>query len=162
MRYCMSARVIPEMAAALEQALVDGTFGKGFPFGDLGDNLREECNVGADGRVRWIETCYCREYSNVAMVMELEYFEPFMHAIEIADARDPRYCKGYPHCNDCLCTKTIKFSGTPLAEYLAKAKSEPIEPGAEELLPTRWMGWRGKVQTEEEKNRNSHLNANQY
>jgi len=156
MRYSMSARVIPEKAAELEQALADGTFGKGFPFGDLGDNLRG-CNVGADGKLRWVETCYCREYSNVAMVMEIEYFEPYLHAIEIADARDPRYCKGYPHCNDCLCTKTIKFSGTPLAEYLTKAKTESGATG--ELVPTRWTGWRGKVQTEEERERNAACSA---
>jgi hypothetical protein len=147
----MSARVIPEKAAELEKALADKSFGKGFPFGDLGDNLREECNVGEDGKLRWVETCYCREYSNVAMVMELEYFEPYLHNIEVADARDPRYCKGYPHCNDCLCTRTIKFKGVPLSEYLEKAKSDPtpVDP-----VPTRWTGWRGKVQTDEEKERN--------
>ena len=154
MRYCMSARIIPEKAAELEQALADGTFGKGFPFGDLGDNLRD-CNVGADGALRWVETCYCREYSNVAMVMEIEYFEPFLHAIQIADARDPRYCKGYPHCNDCLCTRTIKFSGTPLPEYLEKLKREQTNPAnPTEPLPTRWTGWGGTVQTDEERQRN--------
>jgi len=71
MRYAMKARVIPGQAAALKQALADGSFGRGFPFGDLGENLRD-CRVDGDGNLRWVETCYCREYSQVAMVMELE------------------------------------------------------------------------------------------
>ena len=53
-----------------------------------------------------------KQASDAALDMEVEYFTPYLHAMEIADARDPRYCKGYPHCNDCLCTRTIRFCGT--------------------------------------------------
>jgi hypothetical protein len=152
MRYIVAARIIPGKEQALKAALDDGSFGPGFPFGDLGDNLRA-CRVDDDGVLRWTETCYCREYSSVALVMELEYFEPFLHAIEIADARDPRYCKGYPACNDCLCTKTIRHAGVPLDEYLQRFASANQ---SDAIIPTRWTGWRGKVQTEEEKQRNEH------
>lgn len=153
MRYAMKARVIPEKAAALKQALLDHSFGEGFPFGDLGENLRH-CQVDIDGNLRWVETCYCREYSQVAMVMELEYFEPYLHQIEVGDARDPRFCKGYPHCNDCLCTKTIRYAGIPLFLHLDNLiEAGHLEPQAP--VPTRWTGWRGKVQTEEEAERNA-------
>lgn len=150
MRYILSARVIPGQEIALKVALDNGTFGNGFPFGDLGESLRE-CRVSPEGLLRWTETCYCREYSQVAMIMELEYFEPYLHAIEIADARDPRYCKGYPHCNDCLCTRTIRHVGISLDEYLQSF----VPKQCDELMPTRWMGWRGKVQTQEEVRRNA-------
>ena len=159
MRYALKARVIPGKAAALKQALLDHSFGSGFPFGDLGDNLRS-CSVDESGVLRWIETCYCREYSGAAMDMELEYFQPYLHAIEVGDARDPRFCKGYPHCNDCLCTNSIKYPGTPLYEYLdaAIAKENPSAASPEAVHP-RWTGWRGKVQTEEEQRRNEAANC---
>jgi hypothetical protein len=154
MRYLVSAKLIPGRAGALKQALDDGSFGRGFPFGDLGEYLRE-CNVDSAGVIRWVETCYCREASDAALDMEVEYFTPYLHAMEIADARDPRYCKGYPHCNDCLCTRTIRFAGTPLMEYLAAQAAEEAGAVSEVVLPTRWTGWRGKVQTAEEARRNA-------
>jgi hypothetical protein len=156
MRYLMKARVIPGKAAALKQALDDRTFGSGFPFGDLGEAIRE-CTVDGHGTLRWIETCYCREYSNVAMVMEIEYFEPYLHAIEIGDARDPRFCDGYPHCNDCRCTDGIRLPGTPFSEYIQQLiVEEEQQPVAHaDIRPTHWTGWRGKVQTPDEQQRNA-------
>lgn len=156
MRYSMKARVIPGKAAALRDALADGSFSDGFPYGDLGETLREG-NVDSAGDVRWIEVCYCREAFNVAMRMELEYFERYFHAIEVGDARDPRYCKGYPVCNDCLCTRTIRFPGLRFDEHLEQliADERARPQRLVELVPTRWTGWRGKVQTDEEKGLNS-------
>jgi hypothetical protein len=156
MRYSMKARVIPGKAAALRQALDDGSFSREFPYGDLGETVREGV-ADQTGDVRWIEVCYCREAFNIAMRMELEYFERFFHAIEVGDARDPRYCKGYPVCNDCLCTKTIRFPGVPFDAHLAALiETERTQPPRHiELIPTRWTGWRGRVQTDEEKGLNT-------
>ena len=156
MRYIVSARLKTGQARALKIALANGSFGRGFPFGDLGEYLRD-CTVGGDGIIHWVETCYCREASDVALDMEIAYFEPYLHAIEIRDARDPRYCKGYPHCNDCLCTRTINFAGTPFMTYLEAeaAKEVDVPPAPPQSIPTRWTGWRGKVQTAEEARRNS-------
>ena len=153
MRYIVSARLKTGQARALQAALADGSFGRGFPFGDLGEYLRD-CTVDAAGTIHWVETCYCREASDVALDMEIGYFEPFLHAIEIRDARDPRYCKGYPACNDCLCTKTIQFPGTPFMEFLNAQATEEKSPMSAPSIPTRWTGWRGKVQTPEEARRN--------
>ena len=157
MRYAIKAKVIPEKAATLKQALADGSFGRDFPFGDLGDNLRD-CIVDENGTLRWIETCYCREYSQIAMVMELEYFECYLHAIEIGDARDPRFCKGYPYCNDCDCTRSIRYEGIPLAQYLDRLIATDRPDSA--AIPTRWTGWRGVVQTAEEAQRNEKAPSN--
>ncbi|HYG74903.1 MAG TPA: hypothetical protein VEK08_07865 [Planctomycetota bacterium] len=153
MRYILSAQVIPGKAAALQRALRDGSFSRGFPYGDLGENVREG-KVDADGTIRWVETCYCREYLNVAMVMELEYLERYLHRITVTDARDPRYCKGYPHCNDCLCTKTIRFDGRTFDSFLDELASRERPRESATKIPTQWAGWRGKVQTEDEKQRN--------
>src|SRR4029079_7634517 len=128
---------IPGKAAALKNALQDGSFSRGFPYGDLGETVREG-RADDSGTIRWIEVCYCREAFDVAMRMELEYIERYFHAIEVGDARDPRFCKGYPVCNDCLCTKSIRFPGVSFDEHLEKLiAAEKIHPPRHaELIPT--------------------------
>jgi hypothetical protein len=66
MRYILGARVRPERRAELLRALENGTFGEGFPYGDLGEVL---CSGRVDGAgtIRWVEVCYCREYYGIAM-----------------------------------------------------------------------------------------------
>jgi len=72
----------------------------------------------------------------------------------VGDARDPRFCKGYPHCSDCDCTKSICYKGVPLSEHLERLIIDEKTRQSAELIPTHWTGWRGKVQTEEERKRN--------
>ena len=112
MRYVLGAKVRPERRADLLQALEDGTFGRGFPYGDLGEVLRIG-RVDASGTIRWVEVCYCREYYGVAMHEELPYLEEYLTDIEVADARSPARCEGYPACNDCDCTRKVRFEGKP-------------------------------------------------
>src|SRR5271166_6278895 len=92
MRYIMGAKVRPERRADLLRSLGDGTFGEGFPYGDLGKVLSTGW-VDATGTIRWVEVCYCREYYGVAMEEELPYLEEYLTDIVVADARSPRYCK---------------------------------------------------------------------
>src|SRR6516225_5817231 len=100
MRYLLSAKVRLERRADLLRALEDGSFGDGFPYGDLGGMLCEG-RVDSTGTIRWVEVCYCREYYGVAMHEELPYFVEFLTDVTIADARNPLHCEGYPVCNDC-------------------------------------------------------------
>src|SRR3954468_7401779 len=147
MRYLLGAKVRPERRAELLRALEDGSFGRGFPYGDLGEVLRAG-RVGATGTIRWVEVCYCREYYGVAMHEELPYLEEYLTDIEVADARSPRYCKGYPECNDCSCTRKVRFQGEPLLDQLRR---NPIgeDSTTAEGRPTRWAGWLGVVSPEE-------------
>ena len=73
----------------------------------------------------------------------------------MADARNPRHCKGYPECNDCDCTRKVRFEGEPLLDHLRRTVAEGGDAGAvAEGRPTRWLGWRGRVSPEEaERNR---------
>jgi hypothetical protein len=149
MRYLLSARVRPGRRADLLEALEDGRFGAGFPFGDLGSVLGSG-RVDASGTIRWVEVCYCREYLGVAMEMELRYIEDYLTDVEVTDARSPRYCKGYPECNDCACTRKVRFDGEALLDYLRRTAHEPSdEAGSGRGRPTRWLGWRGSVSAEE-------------
>lgn len=153
MRYLLSARVAPERRAELLRVLQDGTFGSGFPYGDMGEVLGSG-RVDASGTIRWVEVCYCREYYGVAMAEELPYLEEFLTHIEVADARNPRSCKGYPECSDCDCTRKVRFAGEPLLDYLRRTVETPSHEAPAEPRPTRWRGWRGQV-TPEEAQRNA-------
>lgn len=147
MRYLLSARIQPEKKAELLCALEQGTFGRGFPFGDLGEML---CTgrVDPSGTIRWVEVCYCRESSGVAMEEELPYLEDYLTDITITDARSPAHCEGYPACNDCDCTRKVHPKGEPLLDYLRRVGSQPAA-GAKAGRPPRWLGWRGQVTDKE-------------
>src|SRR3954447_2485731 len=80
---------------------------------------------------------------------ELPYLEEYLTDIEVADARGPRYCKGYPVCNDCACTRKVRFEGEPLLYHLRRTVGAPDEAPSPEGRPTRWLGWRGEVGPEE-------------
>jgi hypothetical protein len=149
MRYLLSARVRPGQRAALLEAIETRRFGEGFPYGDLGEVLCAG-RVDSSGAVRWVEVCYCREYSGVALEAEIGYFEEFLTDITIADARNPDSCDGYPECNDCDCTKKIRFPGEPFLDYLRRIASQQGDCQTNhESRKTQWLGWRGQVSPEE-------------
>jgi hypothetical protein len=148
MRYLLAARIRPDAKADLLKALEDGSFGDGFPYGDLGKVI---CTgrVDESGLIRWVEVCYCREYFGVAMHEELPYLEAYLTDIEVADARSPLYCKGYPECNECDCTRKVRFDGEPLLDHLHRVAETPCESDPDGGRPTRWPGWLGRVEPEE-------------
>jgi hypothetical protein len=148
MRYLLGARVRPERRAGLLEALEGGTFGAGFPYGDLGETLCEG-RVDGSGTIRWVEVCYCREFYGVAMEEELPYLEQYLTDIEVADARSPGACKGYPECGDCDCTRKVRFEGVPLLEHLRRTIADEADEVPVSGRPTRWLGWRGQVVPEE-------------
>ena len=152
MRYILGAKVRPERRADLLRALEDGTFGRGFPYGDLGEVLCEG-RVDATGTIRWVEVCYCREYYGVAMEEELPYLEEYLTDIEVADARNPRHCKGYPECNDCNCTRKVRFEGEPLLDHLRRTVAEGDATGSGSRA-VRPGGWAGGALSPEETRRN--------
>jgi hypothetical protein len=157
MRYILGAKVRPERRADLLRSLEDGTFGEGFPYGDLGKVLSTGW-VDATGTIRWVEVCYCREYYGVAMEEELPYLEEYLTDIVVADARSPRYCKGYPECNDCACSRKVRFEGEPLLDHLRRTIAKECDEASAALgRPTRWLGWRGHVSTEEARRNRANL-----
>jgi hypothetical protein len=87
---------------------------------------------------------------------ELPYLETYLTDIEVADARSPAHCEGYPACNTCDCTRKVRFEGAPLLEHLRRTVAGAVEEAAGPGRPTRWLGWRGRVTPEEaERNRSA-------
>ena len=59
MRYLVTARVKPGQAPALARAIDEGTLGRGSIAGDEYLRNMEAARELEDGRVQWVEVCYC-------------------------------------------------------------------------------------------------------
>src|SRR4029079_19261654 len=85
MRYLVTARVKPGRRAALEQAIDDCTLGEGSIAGDEYLRNMGEARQLDDGRVQWVEVCYCP----TPLAEERAYWEEFfmLEKVQEADAR---------------------------------------------------------------------------
>ena len=59
MRYLVTARVKANRAKALERAIDEHTLGRGSVAGDEYFRNMSEARAHEDGRVQWVEVCYC-------------------------------------------------------------------------------------------------------
>ena len=89
MRYLVTARVKAGQAGALAEAIQDGTLGEGSIAGD--EYLR---NMAAarhldDGRVQWVEVCYCA----TPLAEEREYWETYFVLEKVQDAHARARCR---------------------------------------------------------------------
>ena len=82
MRYLVTALLKPGKAAELRAAVDAGTLGQGSVAGD--EYLRNVANARAcdDGRVRWVEVCFCP----TPLLEEREYWEEFFVLEKVQDA----------------------------------------------------------------------------
>ena len=82
MRYLVRARVKPEKAAALAAAIERGTLGRGSVAGD--EYLRDMASARqeVDGRVLWVEVCYCA----TPLAEERPYWEAYFELEKVQDA----------------------------------------------------------------------------
>jgi len=120
-RYLVTARVKPGRHAGLARAIEDGTLGDGSIAGD--EYLR---NMAAareldDGRVQWVEVCYCP----TPLAEERPYWEQYFDLVKVQDAHARSRCRDLNgtepwSCGDCDCT-------TRLDARLA-ARGKPFKP----------------------------------
>jgi hypothetical protein len=109
MRYLVTARVKDGKAAELAEAIEDGTLGQGSVAGDEYDRNMRDARVNDDGRVQWVEVCYC--YTPLAE--EREYWEEFFHLDKVQDAHARSRCKDLNgteawSCGDCDCSARLE------------------------------------------------------
>jgi hypothetical protein len=109
MRYLVTARVKAGQAAALAEAIEDGTLGEGSIAGD--EYLR---NMAAarqldDGRLQWVEVCYCA----TPLAEEREYWEAYFVLEKVQDAHARARCRDLNGteswaCSDCDCSARLE------------------------------------------------------
>jgi hypothetical protein len=109
MRYLVTARVKPGQGDALDRAIDDQSLGRGSVAGD--EYLR---NMAAarqleDGRVQWVEVCYCP----TPLAEERDYWEPYFSLDKVQDAHARSRCRDLNGtepwaCSDCDCTARLE------------------------------------------------------
>jgi hypothetical protein len=108
-RYLVTARVKPHQADALARAIDERTLGAGSIAGD--EYLR---NMGVarqleDGRVQWVEVCYCQ----TPLDEERAYWEEFFDLLKVQDAHARSRCRDLNgtepwSCGDCDCSSRLE------------------------------------------------------
>jgi len=108
MRYLVTARVTPGREEALTRAIDEGALGRGSVAG--GEYLRNMFTARqlGDGRVQWVEVCYCP----TPLAEEREYWEAYFTLDKVQDAharsrfRDLNGTEPWA-CSDCDCTARL-------------------------------------------------------
>lgn len=123
MRYLVTGRVKPGREAALLAAIEAGTLGLGSIAGD--EYLRDmaQARLLDDGRVRWVEVCFCWR----PLEEEQPYWEEYFELTQIKDAHSRRKCRDETGeepwaCSTCDCTVRLEAVmenwGRPFLEVL--------------------------------------------
>ena len=109
MRYLVTARVKPARAQALDRAIEDGTRGAGSIAGDEYLHNMSQARELEDGRVKWVETCFCAS----PLAEERPYWEAYFELLSVKDAHARSRCRHesgeeYWACEGCDCTAKLE------------------------------------------------------
>lgn len=125
MRYLVTARVRPGREQSLARAIDDETLGAGSIAGDEYVRNMEAARIDDDGRVQWVEVCYCP----APLAEERPYWEEFFTLDKIQDAHARNRCRDLNgtapwSCGNCDCSARLEARlasrGTP---FLTRLKS---------------------------------------
>ena len=109
MRYLVTAHVKPGRREALAEAIDDGTLGEGSIAGDEYFRNMADARQLDDGRVQWVEVCYCA----TPLAEEREYWEAFFDLTKVQDAHARSRCRDLNGteswaCGDCDCSPRLE------------------------------------------------------
>jgi hypothetical protein len=127
MRYLVTARVKAGQTEALSEAIDDGSLGRGSVAGGEYQRNMSEARVHDDGRVQWVEVCYCW----TPLAEEREYWEEYFDLEKVQDAHARSGCKDLNgtepwSCSECDCTARLEARladrGRPFLDVLRARK----------------------------------------
>lgn len=109
MRYLVTARVKPGQEEPLRDAIADGTLGRGSVAGDEYIRNMQAARRDDDGRVRWVEVCFCA----TPLQEEREYWEEYFTLEKVQDAHARSRCRDLTGdepwaCGDCDCSSRLE------------------------------------------------------
>ena len=121
MRYLVTARVKPVKEEALDHAIEEGTLGRGSIAGDEYLRNMGEARELENGRVQWVEVCYCY----TPLQEERPYWEKYFELLKVQDAHARSRCRDLNGtqswaCDDCDCTAKL--------EQRLQIKGRPFRP----------------------------------
>lgn len=126
MRYLVTARVKSGKEAGLLQAIDEGTLGAGSVAGDEYLRNMTEARLCDDGKVKWVEVCFCA----TPLAEETAYWEEFFDFDRVQDAHARSRCRDLTGevpwaCGECDCTARLEHhlgsNGRPFLEALRAA-----------------------------------------
>ena len=109
MRYLVTARVKQGRSATLARAIDEGTLGAGsVAEGEYLRNMADARQLD-DGRVQWVEVCYCA----TPLAEEREYWEEYFTLEKVQDAHTRSRCRDLNGtepwaCVDCDCSARLE------------------------------------------------------
>jgi hypothetical protein len=109
MRYLVTARVKRGREADLDRAIVDETLGRGSIAGDEYLRNMAEAREYHDGRLKWVEVCYCP----TPLAEERDYWEEYFDLEKVQDAHARSRCRDLNGdepwaCSSCDCTARLE------------------------------------------------------
>jgi hypothetical protein len=109
MRYLVTARLKAGQADRLARAIDDGTLGQGSVAGDEYLRNMDEARELEDGRVQWVEVCYCP----TPLQEEREYWEEYFTLEKVQNAHTRSRCRDLNgtepwSCGDCDCSAKLE------------------------------------------------------
>lgn len=123
MRYLVTARLKRGRERALARAIDNRTLGVGSVAGDEYLRNMAAARRSADGRVRWVEVCYC----STPLAEERPYWEDYFALEKIQDAHARSRCRDLSgaepwSCGNCECSvrleERLASRGEPFLESL--------------------------------------------
>ena len=109
MRYLVTARLKAGQESPLHDAIADGTLGQGSVAGDEYIRNMRAARLHDDGRVQWVEVCFCP----TPLQEEREYWEKHFTLEKVQDAHARSRCRDLTGeepwaCCDCDCTERLE------------------------------------------------------
>jgi hypothetical protein len=109
MRYLVTARVKDGRREPLVQAIEDGSLGAGSIAGDEYARNMSAARELNDGRIQWVEVCFCP----TPLAEEREYWEEYFDLEKIQDAHARSRCRDLSGeepwaCGDCECSARLE------------------------------------------------------
>ena len=118
MRYLVTAHLKPGCAGPLARAIDDAALGAGSIAGDEYLRNMTDAREHVDGRVQWVEVCYCP----TPLAEERPYWEEYFSIDKVQDAHARSRCADWNgtapwSCGDCDCSARLE------ARLAAKGRS---------------------------------------
>src|SRR4026208_329762 len=109
MRYLVTARARDGRATALPRAIADRTPGRGSVAGSEARRASADAREHDDGRVQWVEVCFCP----TPLAEEREYWEEYFDLEKVQDAHARSRCRDLTDqepwaCCDCDCSERLE------------------------------------------------------
>ena len=130
MRYLVTARVKAGKATALRRAIDEETLGRGSVAGDEYLRNMGDAREYDDGRVQWVEVCYCA----TPLAEERDYWNEYFTLEKVQDAHARSRCRDQNgtepwSCGDCDCSARLERRlATRGRAFLTALKSRPCRP----------------------------------